>query len=297
MQSVGPMTGETKNDKAETAAAEAATEAARRRISALWESPITPGSGRPARINRDQIIDAAITIADGEGLTAVSMRSVARALSVGTMTLYSHVENRQQLFDAMIDRAYANAPLPEADRSWRVSLEAYVQSSWELHRRHPWLADVNNWRPPPGPHVYDWQEAGYRALIDSGLAPARIADLLTMINNVILGFVRSAAAEDADTRAGLDYAAYWGSMVDFWDHYFDPERYPTMTRLWMTGGFEAAPTPFETPLAGLLDMVELVVAQERQNSPATIPSFDECMSRYAQSVAHVSAGGSPTDLS
>src|SRR5580693_10713522 len=47
------------------------------------------------RLSREEIVAAAIAIADGDGVDAVSMRHVAAALGSGTMSLYRHVASRE----------------------------------------------------------------------------------------------------------------------------------------------------------------------------------------------------------
>jgi AcrR family transcriptional regulator len=226
-------------------------------------------------VNRAQVVEAAVALADASGLDAVSMRSVARSLDVGTMTLYSHVPGREQLVDAMIDRAYADFALPDPDLPWRPALEAYAGGHFHLLRSHPWLLSVNTWRMPLAPHVFDAEEAGFRILVDTGLTASQVVETFAIINHTVSGFARAAAAEDADERSqGTDYEAYWAATTDFWQNTFDPTRYPTMTRLWTVGAFDDAATPFELRIGALLDTIELLI--ERAEGGA-IPSFEECM--------------------
>jgi AcrR family transcriptional regulator len=256
------------------------------RFAALWAPTPAPTRGRPAKINRDQIVDAAIGLADSDGLAAVSMRWVARQLGVGAMTLYSHLPGHDELVDAMVDRAYADFGLPEPGLDWRPALEQYAQGYWTLLRTHPWLLEVNRWRLPLAPHVFEAEEVGYRILVDTGLSPQQILQTIDVVNNLVSGAARAAAAELADEqRNGTSYEAYWAETSDFWRETFDPERFPTLTRLWSTGVFEHGATPFELRLEGLLDTVELLIERARQDGPAQIPSFDECMTGYDDRVA------------
>ncbi|MBW9215291.1 TetR/AcrR family transcriptional regulator [Mumia sp. zg.B53] len=253
----------------------------RHRYAALWESPVASTRGRPARVSRPQVVDAAVAIADAQGLDAVSMRSVARSLGVGAMTLYSHVPGRDELLDAMVDRAYADVDLPEPGLPWRPALERYARGYWQLLRRHPWLLDVNRWRLPLAPHVFAFDEAGYQILIDTGLTASQVIDTIGIVHDTVVGSARAAAAEDADRRSqGTDYAAYWASTSDFWEETFDPSRFPAMTRLWSVGAFENAATPFDPHIKGLLDTLELLIDRAQAEGGSPIPSFEECMARY-----------------
>ncbi len=256
------------------------------RYAALWEPPVVSSRGRPARVTRDAVVDAAVAVAAADGLAAVSMRSVARALGVGAMTLYSHVPGRDELVDAMVDRAYADFTLPEPDLPWRTALGVYARGYWKLLRQHPWLTEVNPWRLPLAPHVFEAQEAAYRTLVDTGLTASQVVETIEIVNNAVTGAARSAAAEDADRRSqGTDYAAYWAQTSDFWEKTFDPTRFPTMTRLWSQGAFDNATTPFEPAIEGLLDTLELLIEHAQREGGATIPSFESCMARYDEAVA------------
>lgn len=249
------------------------------RFAPLWNPPVASTRGRPPRVSRAEVVDAAVAIADADGLGAVSMRSVAKSLGVGTMTLYSHVPGRDELVDAMIDRAYADLDIPAPGGHWRPALEHYARSYWELLRTHRWLLEVNIWRLPLAPHVLAADEAAFGCLIDTGLEPAQVVETLAVVNNMVLGLASSAAAEEADeSKHGVDYSTYWAGTGEFWETTFDPARFPTMTRLWAAGAFDAGSTPFALSLDSLLTTIDMLVARAKESGGAAIPSFDDYMS-------------------
>lgn len=248
------------------------------RFALLWEQPDEQRRGRPARVSRAKVVDAAVAIADRDGLDAVSMRAVATALGVAPMTLYTHVPGRAELVDAMIDRAYADWALPDPGMAWRPALETYARGYWDVLRRHAWLLEVNPWRLPLAPHVLGAQEAGYRCLVDTGLTAQQVVETLDVVTSTVAGLARAAAVEAAEeSRQGLDYEAYWAGTTEFWERHFDPARFPTMTRLWTVGAFDAGTTPFELRLGGLLDTIGLLI--DASGGAEAIPSFEECMAR------------------
>ncbi|MFC7741015.1 TetR/AcrR family transcriptional regulator [Nocardiopsis composta] len=89
----------------------------------------------------------AVGLADAEGLSAVSMRRVARELGVTVMSLYRHVPGKAELVALMCDAVLA----PEDDEvagggaegGWRKSLETWARAGIALRRRHP------GWPRPP----------------------------------------------------------------------------------------------------------------------------------------------------
>ena len=71
-----------------------------------------PGPAGGVELSRAAIVDAAVAIADTEGMAALSMRRVAAELSVATMSLYRHVHGKEDLLRLMTDAVFARYPLP-----------------------------------------------------------------------------------------------------------------------------------------------------------------------------------------
>lgn len=102
-------------------------------------------------LHREPIVQAAIEIADAEGLAAVSMRAVAGKLGVATMSLYRHVDSKDDLILHMTSAVFGEARLPETPPAgWRARLTVAARLQWSVYRRHPWLAQlVSITRPLP----------------------------------------------------------------------------------------------------------------------------------------------------
>ena len=100
-----------------------------------------PAPRRDHELTRDRIVAAAITIADADGLAELSMRRIAGALGVSTMSLYRHLPGKDDLTLAMIDAALGELPLPDRHPpGWRSALELAARLEWAGFQRHPWLA-------------------------------------------------------------------------------------------------------------------------------------------------------------
>ncbi|WP_158614064.1 TetR/AcrR family transcriptional regulator [Cellulomonas sp. PhB143] len=125
-----------------------------RTLGLLWgvDARRPPRGPRPSR-TPDEIAAAAVALADDGGLAALSMRRLAQALGLGTMSLYTYVQNKDDLVDLAVDRAFART-YPEgraAGASWDERLRAVGRENWTLLLRHPWLLDVDLARPVLGP--------------------------------------------------------------------------------------------------------------------------------------------------
>jgi AcrR family transcriptional regulator len=117
---------------------------------------VVDGARRPARtppprrqggpdtaLSAGRIVAAGVAIADAEGLGAVSMRRVASKLDVATMSLYRHVQDKDDLVLLMLDTVFRDArPPADPPAGWRPRVEIAARLLWDGCRRHPWLASA-----------------------------------------------------------------------------------------------------------------------------------------------------------
>ncbi|OLT52106.1 hypothetical protein BJF88_14435 [Cellulosimicrobium sp. CUA-896] len=239
-----------------------------RRLALLWDPPAPATRGRKARLTLDDVVRAGTAVAQEGGLDALSMRRVATELGVGAMSLYTYVPGRTELVDLMVDRAYAEFDLPHAGDPWRPALAQYAHEMWRLYLRHPWILQTNMWRAPLAPHVLDAQEAGLRTIVDTGLPEVQVVEILGLVDNYVQGMARASIAEAAEQDAtGMGTDEYWTTMNSFWEDWFEVERYPTMTRVYVAGGFDAPQGPLDASLERLLDAIEMAI--DRAGSTAS----------------------------
>lgn len=90
------------------------------------------------RLSRERVLDAAIGIADREGIDALTMRRLADELGAGAMSVYYHVANKDDLLGGMVDRVVGEMEVADANGAWRASLKRSATSAHEVLRRHPW---------------------------------------------------------------------------------------------------------------------------------------------------------------
>jgi AcrR family transcriptional regulator len=107
---------------------------------------------RARTLSRADIVAAAVAVADAEGTDAVSMRRIARDLRVGAMSLYWHVESREELHRLMIEAVQAEIEAPEPSGDWRADLTAYARNTRDALHRHRWAIDYLGAGPPTGPN-------------------------------------------------------------------------------------------------------------------------------------------------
>jgi AcrR family transcriptional regulator len=241
-----------------------------RTLSLLWRlvEPAPRGRGAAAGLSVDRVVDAAVELADAEGLGALSMRRLASDLGVGAMTLYTYVPGKAELLDLMVDSAlgeFASAYAPAADE-WRPRLEALARASWTLYERHPWLLHVAaSGRPPLGPGVLTKYELGLRAVDGTGLDEIAMDAVFTLVEGFVAGTARGVVEQVAAQRAtGISETQWWEATAPVLDRVYDPARFPTVTRVGPVAGEaqQAAYDPrraFEFGLARILDGVTVLV--------------------------------------
>ncbi|NUS17412.1 MAG: TetR/AcrR family transcriptional regulator [Streptomyces sp.] len=146
---------------------------------------------------REEILAAALAIADERGLAGVSMRAVAQAVGVTPMALYPHVGDKAGLLDAMLGRLLSDvtqaAPDLAGDVDWRTRMRAFAGTARGLAAGHPWAASLLFSRPAVTPDAVALVDQFYRALLDAGVPPAQVPRLERLVSTYVLGWIASEA--------------------------------------------------------------------------------------------------------
>ena len=98
-------------------------------------------TARRARLNRDQVIGAAVELADAHGIDALTMRNLSQDLGVVPMALYKHVAHKEELLDLMVDVVYGEIRM-DTDDGWRNALRGRAISMREALVRHSWAVGL-----------------------------------------------------------------------------------------------------------------------------------------------------------
>ncbi len=209
-----------------------------RTLALLWGPQDRPGrSGLTVRA----IVQTAISLADGRGIDAVSMRAVADRLGAGTMSLYTHIPGKPALVELMIDTVHGElyADLDEAvnQGNWRAGLRFIARQNWELYARHPWLLQIPQGRPVLGPHISRNYETELRPLDGIGLSDPDMDGVLTMVLMHVQGLARWQAALTADREgSGADDDQWWTSLEPALAALMDSSAFPVAGRVGVAVG-------------------------------------------------------------
>ncbi|GHO90328.1 TetR family transcriptional regulator [Reticulibacter mediterranei] len=170
----------------------------------IWARPERPRTVRPA-LSRERIVQVALSLADTEGIDAISTRRIAAALSVSAMALYGYIERKEDVFDLMIDAVYAEVPVPlPGPRDWRSQLQEIAVQKRAMMHRHPWFASLIGRRAVLGPNALKQTDYLLEIVSQPGFDMTTCISLLEMFNAYIVGFVlREMGEAEAQRRTGL----------------------------------------------------------------------------------------------
>lgn len=149
-------------------------------------------TNRRAPLNRGRVLDAAVALADAEGLDALTMRRLGRELGVEAMALYNHVDNKDDLLDGMLDLVVAEIELSVSGPDWRSRARQRAISAHAVLMRHPWAAAVWTSRLNPGPARMRYMDSSLRSLREAGFPPTLLDHTFHAIENHIVGHAMQA---------------------------------------------------------------------------------------------------------
>jgi AcrR family transcriptional regulator len=165
---------------------------------------------RPAQIDRESVLSAALDLADADGLAAVSMRAVADRLGVTPMALYRHVGDKDGLLDGLVERLLIELPPPDPGLPWRDRLALLAEEMRITARRHPQVFPLLLLRSAKTVAARKRREAIYQALRDAGVADSDVPRIERVLSTFALAFATSeAAGRFSVSRKELDLDMEW----------------------------------------------------------------------------------------
>jgi AcrR family transcriptional regulator len=227
-----------------------------RALEILWRDQ--PPARRTRGLSRERIVAAAIELVEAEGLGALSMARLAERLGCGTMSLYRHVANKDELLTFMLSTAPDPPPIADDPSDWRGALSDWAAGLWDVYHRHPWVLQTAATGPPLDPGQLAWLDAGLAALGTTGLTER---DKLAAVM-AVLHYVRGAAALDIEAAVeGPDYPAVLRRLLD-------DDRFPALAAAVAAGVFDDADNDhladFRSGLSQLLDGIAAKMRPSRR---------------------------------
>jgi AcrR family transcriptional regulator len=207
-------------------------------IEAAWGLRERPTKGPKRGLSLHRIVEAAVKVAEADGLPAVSMSRVAAELGASTMSLYRYVSAKDELLALMLDAATPPPPDTVAEGGWRGGLSRWGWNELAALRRSPWALHIPVSGPPATPNQIAWLEQGLRCLHDTGLAEGEKLSVILLVS----GYVWRYATLEADMSAAARTAGSTSPPTAVFGRALakltDPQRFPALHRLIEAGVFD-----------------------------------------------------------
>ncbi|XKH55837.1 TetR/AcrR family transcriptional regulator [Citricoccus nitrophenolicus] len=204
-----------------------------RAVAAAWGLLETPQRGPARGLDHRRIAEAAVRIADGEGLAAVTMASVARSLGFTTMSLYRYVSSKDELLRLMQNAAVEVPVGTRLPDTWPEGIKTWADLVRLSYRSHPWLMDLpRDQAAVLMPNTMRAAELGLATLAGLDLDDGEKLGVILLISQHVMSMVeleRSLAVEGglSLTAEGLERLAT----------VMTAEEFPHLAAMVSTGGF------------------------------------------------------------
>ena len=224
-------------------------------LAQAWGRRARPTKGPKPGLSLERIVAAAVSVADAEGLGAVSMGRVASELGSSPMSLYRYVGAKDELLALMVDASLGDPPPAPAGEGWRDGLARWAWTYHDALRRHPWVLRVSLAPPPVTPNLTAWLEDGLRSLGATQLPEAQKLSVMLLLS----GYVRNEATVTADIGAheGGEIMPSWGAMLA---RLTDPEDFPALHAALGSEAFRQDDDPDDEFVFGLERVLDGIAA-------------------------------------
>lgn len=148
-----------------------------------------PVDGKRAPLDREHVLRAALAIADADGLEALSMRRLGRALGVEAMSLYNHVANKDEILAGLVDRIVGDIEFPKGAGDWKAAMRKRAVAMRRTFARHPWALGLLESRRTVGPAALRYFDSVLGVLRRAGFPPAAALRAFSILDSYAYGFV------------------------------------------------------------------------------------------------------------
>jgi AcrR family transcriptional regulator len=160
-------------------------------------------------LTRERVLERALALADEGGVEALSMRKLADELGVKAMSLYNHVESKDDVLDGIVDAAMMEIAVPPPGTDWKGSVRQIAISTHETLLRHHWVVGLRA-RRRPGPGLLRYGDSLMACFRNAGFSK----NLTYHAYHVIEGYILGYTTQVLNYRA-VDMSQFEDIMVQF----------------------------------------------------------------------------------
>jgi AcrR family transcriptional regulator len=145
---------------------------------------------RRSTLTRQRVLEAAVELANREGIESVSMRRLGQELGIEAMSLYTHVRSKEDLLDGMVEVVFQQVPARRRRGGWKPTLRRTILGARDVLLRHPWAPAIIETRTQPGPGMLRQYDAVMGILREGGFSLATTHHAIHLMGSRLLGFVQ-----------------------------------------------------------------------------------------------------------
>ncbi len=228
-----------------------------RGIALAWGVAANPQRGPKREMSVERIVDAAVELADADGIGAVSMAAVAARLGFTPMSLYRYVSAKEDLLLLMQEQAMGIPPESHREPDgWRDRLRILFEEQVLLYLRHPWMLSLPITGSPITPNSSAWLDASLAVLEETPLnAEERLAAALAVTGHARwCGIVQAGYTEQA-RGTGLSPEEIAVREAALYDRVIEAEEFPALRHAIDQAVFASTADPFRFGVERILDGV------------------------------------------
>ncbi|MGO1538201.1 MAG: TetR/AcrR family transcriptional regulator [Leucobacter sp.] len=228
-----------------------------RGIALAWGVAANPQRGPKREMSIERIVEVAVTLADAEGIGAVSMAAVAAKLGFTPMSLYRYVSAKDDLLLLMQEAATGlpSEAIREAE-GWRTKLSLMFQEQVQIYLRHPWILTLPISGTPITPNSSAWLDTGLEALAALPITEdERIGIALLVTGHARWSGMVFAGYSDEARKTGRTDEEVSAQESLLLDAVISEDEFPALRRAIDAGVFVSTADPFQFGIERVLDGV------------------------------------------
>ena len=144
------------------------------------------------------MLQAAVELADRDGLDGLSMRKLGQELGVEAMALYRHVRDKDDLLNGVLEVIVGQIERPRPGKDWEAALRGQVMAARRVMLRHPWARRVLESQGTSGPATLGYIESVLSILRDGGFSLDLAHHAMHVLGSRIFGFSQDLFEDSSD---------------------------------------------------------------------------------------------------
>jgi AcrR family transcriptional regulator len=140
-------------------------------------------------LTRDRVLQAAVDVADRDGLGALTMRRLGAELGVEAMSLYKHVAGKEEILDGILELVVGEIEIPSEETDWRESMRRRAISARAVLSRHSWAIGLLEARGAMGRTTLRYLDAILGRLRSAGFSIEDAAHAFWLLDSYVYGHV------------------------------------------------------------------------------------------------------------